>query len=696
MRRLNRRDFLGLVAGTAAAHALPGAAFGAERPNILFIMADDHASHAMSCYGSRINKTPNLDRIAAGGMRLTNCFCTNSICGPSRATILTGKHSHANGFQRNGQTFDGSQQTFPKLLQQAGYRTAMIGKWHLRSQPTGFDYWNVLPGQGAYHDPVLVEMGQRKKHTGYVTDIITDLTIDWLRKRDKTKPFLLMCHHKAPHRNWQPASRHANLYADADIPEPPTLDDDYKTRGTAARTTTMTIEHHLTSGDVKGTPPKELTGQARKRWFYQRYIKDYLRCVKAIDENVGRLLDFLDKEGLAQDTLVVYTSDQGFYLGDHGWYDKRFMYEESLRMPFIVRYPKGIKASAASDAIVLNTDFGPTFLDYAGVPTPKDMHGRSARAVLAGQAPADWRTAMYYHYYEYPAVHGVKRHYGVRTSRYKLIHFYHDVDEWELYDLSKDPHELNNLIADPACADTVKELKAELERLRKELEVPDDVPTELESLPKPKAPAKGPQLVLNFDEPADAQTASDQSGNKRDLAYHGTTSVPGRKGKARKFNGTSDHLTLAKPLVPRPDRTPVTVSAWVKPSKPDGIILAHGGEAWGYALRLEGGKAAFSARVQSGLGTAIAKDKLPDGWVHLAGHLARGGRLTLFVNGKPVADAKAPGLLTETPRDTLQVGADTGSRVGEYKTNNYYGGLIGQLKVIYGPRTPKEFAADAK
>lgn len=484
---MTRREMVGALGGVALAAALGRgqAQTGGKRPNILFIMSDDHASHAMSCYGSRINKTPQLDRIAAGGMRFENCFCGNSICGPSRATILTGKHSHANGFRRNGDRFDGSQQTFPKLFQAAGYQTAIIGKWHLETDPTGFDHWNILPGQGAYHNPVFIEMGERKKHEGYVTDLISDFSIDWLEKRDKSKPFLLCSQHKAPHRNWQPDERHAKLYEDIDIPEPPTFNDDYATRGAAARSTTMTIEHHLTKSDVKGDVPEGLTGQARKKWLYQRYIKDYLRCVASVDYNVGRLLDYLDKAGLAEDTIVIYTSDQGFYLGDHGWYDKRFMYEESLRMPFIIRYPRLIKPGTVNRDLVQNIDFAPMLLDAAGLPTPADMHGRSFLPLLRGETPNDWRASIYYHYYEYPAVHSVKRHYGVRTQRHKLIHFYHDVDEWELYDLEKDPHELNNVYADPAYAGVVRELKAELARLRAHYKVPEDV------IPPPKKAPMG-------------------------------------------------------------------------------------------------------------------------------------------------------------------------------------------------------------
>jgi len=481
-KQMTRRKMVGTLGGLALAAAFGRNSLAADKkPNILFIMTDDHASHAMSCYGSRINETPNLDRIATGGMRFENCFCCNSICGPSRAAILTGKHSHANGFRMNGDRFDGTQQTVPKLLKAAGYQTAMIGKWHLETDPTGFDHWNILPGQGAYHDPMFIEMGERKKHTGYVTDLITDFSMDWITKRDKTRPFFLMCHHKAPHRNWQPDAKHAKLYEDGDIPEPETFNDDYKTRGTAARSTTMTIENHLTKSDVKADVPPGLTGAARKNWLYQRYIKDYLRCVASVDDNVGRLLDFLDKEGLADDTLVVYTSDQGFYLGDHGWYDKRFMYEESLRMPLLVRYPRITKPGSVNRDLVQNIDFAPLFLDAAGQPTPADMHGRSLLPLLRGETPSDWRKSIYYHYYEYPAVHSVKRHYGVRTLRHKLIHFYHDVDEWELYDLEKDPHELNNVYADPAYAAVATELKAELERLRAQLKVPED------RVPSPKA-----------------------------------------------------------------------------------------------------------------------------------------------------------------------------------------------------------------
>ena len=500
MKDQTRREFLkslGFAAGSAI--GLP-AALGAnaagrasrkKRPNIIFIMTDDHASHALSCYGSKINKTPNLDRIANEGMLFNNSFCTNSICAPCRAVILTGKYSHFNGVTDNRKKFDGSQQTFPKLLQKAGYKTAMIGKWHLKTDPTGFDYWNVLPGQGAYYNPAMKEMGRQRKYTGYTTDIITDHALKWLKSLKPGESFCLMYQHKAPHRRWEPGPKHLTMYDDVTIAEPDNLFDDYSNRGRAAKEQNMSIAKTMTPNDLKFTPPRNLTAEQKKlwdaaygpknevfkkanlqgkelvRWKYQRYIKDYLRCIASVDDNVGRVLDYLDESDLAENTVVFYTSDQGFYLGDHGWFDKRFMYEESLRMPLMVRCPKHIKAGSTSDQIVLNLDFAPTFLDIAGVEAPADMQGESVRGMLQGKTPGNWRKSMYYHYYEYPGAHSVKRHYGVRTGRYKLIHFYDDIDEWELYDLAKDPREMKNVYGDASYADIVQELKAELKQLRR-------------------------------------------------------------------------------------------------------------------------------------------------------------------------------------------------------------------------------------
>jgi arylsulfatase A-like enzyme len=488
-----------MVLGLAVLSFVSRTARSAERrPNILLIFSDDHAAHAVGCYGSKINQTPNLDRIARQGMRFANCLCTNALCGPSRAVVLTGKYSHLNGFRKNGDRFDGSQQTMAKLLQEAGYQTAVIGKWHLESDPTGFDYWNILIGQGPYYNPPMIENGKRKRYEGYTTDVITDLTLDFIQhKRHPEKPFLVMYQHKAPHREWQPDPKHFDLYQDARIPEPDNLFDDYSGRGKAARTQEMTIARHLNDIDLKFTPPRGLTdaqlapwlaaykeendafqkagleGEALVRWRYQRYMKDYLRCIAAIDDNVGRVLDYLDEAGLADNTVVIYSSDQGFFLGEHGWFDKRFMYEESLRMPLMIRWPGKTKPGAVNHAMVSNLDFAETLLDIAGIDVPPDMQGRSLVPLLVGQTPGDWRESHYYHYYEYPAVHSVHRHYGVRTERHKLIHFY-QIDEWELYDLEKDPREMHSVYDDPRYAAVVRDLKTELDRLQRHYQVPED------------------------------------------------------------------------------------------------------------------------------------------------------------------------------------------------------------------------------
>lgn len=503
----SRRDFLRNVGSAAASagllSAFPGSARGeqpSDRPNVLFIMTDDHDRQALSCYGSVLNRTPNLDRISDEGMRFKHCCVTNSICEPSRATILTGKHSNKNGVLDNRTRFDISQRIFPRILQKAGYQTAMIGKWHLKSPPEGFDYWNVLPGQGRYYNPVFVEMGERAQYEGYVTDITTDRALEWLKGRDSEKPFCLMWHHKAPHRRWLPGPEQLDMYNDTEFPEPPTLFDDYSTRCAAAREQEMTIKDHMTERDLKLVDPGGLTEEQMKRWLaayarrkeewekrdfsdekelvrwkYRCYMQDYLRCIASVDRNVGRMLDYLDTAGLAENTIVIYTSDQGFSLGNHGWFDKRFMYEQPLHMPLLVRYPREIRTGAVNSEIALNLDFAPTILDFAGVDAPSDMQGRSLRPLLRGSGTSDWRDSMYYHYYEYPAVHMVKRHYGIRTERYKLIHFYFDIDAWELYDLEKDPREVHNVYGDPAYAAIQKRLKEQLRALQKKYGESDEM-----------------------------------------------------------------------------------------------------------------------------------------------------------------------------------------------------------------------------
>ena len=490
---------------SSALLALASLAPAAERPNIVLIFCDDLASQAISAYGHplKLLDTPNMDRLAKEGMLFQRCLVPNSICGPSRAVVQTGKYNHINGFYHNGSRFNGDQPTMPKMLQAAGYQTAVIGKWHLVSDPQGFDHWHILPGQGAYYNPPMIRDGQQVKHEGYTTDLIGDFSVEWLKKRDKTKPFLLMCQQKAPHREWAPALRHLGWSGDRVFPEPDTLFDDYYGRGRAEKEQDMTLEKTFTPLDAKLTPPPSLnaeqlkvwnayyeplnekfrqanlTGKDLVKWRYQRYMHDYLATVKAVDENVGKVLDCLEAEGLTENTLVVLSSDQGFYLGEHGWFDKRWIYEESLSTPLLARWPGVTQPGTRSPAIVSVLDFAETFLEAAGLPIPEDMQGRSLVPLLKGQTPADWRQSFYYHYYEYPGPHSVRKHYGVVTDRYKLFHFYEpDVNYWTLIDRQTDPKELTDVYKDPAYADTVKELHAELTRLRTELKVPDQDPPE--------------------------------------------------------------------------------------------------------------------------------------------------------------------------------------------------------------------------
>jgi len=488
-----------------------GSVFSADRPNVLFIFSDDHAPHAIGAYGGwlrSVNPTPNIDRLASQGMLFRNSFCTNSICGPSRAVILTGKHSHLNGFMRNGNKFDGTQQTFPKLLQKAGYQTAMIGKWHLSSDPRGFDHWQILPGQGQYYNPDFKTSAGRKRIDGHCTDIVTDLALEWLKGRDSDRPFMLMCQHKAPHRTWMPAIRHLSLYNDIKIPEPPTLFDRWTDNASPARHQEMEIDGHMNivydlfgppvngwdpnkgksvdkSGfrNLKKMTPRQLSawqagfaaqneklkrdgleGKAFVRWKYQRYIRNYLRCIKGVDESVGRLMDYLKSTGLEKNTVVIYCSDQGFYLGDHGWYDKRWMYDESMKMPLIVRWPGVTRPGSVNTDLVQNLDYAETFLEMAGANVPADMQGQSLVPLLKGSKPK-WRDSLYYHYFEFPSYHMVAKHFGIRTSRYKLIRFY-QFDEWEFYDLKQDPDELSNRYGDPKHAETIARLKRQLADLR--------------------------------------------------------------------------------------------------------------------------------------------------------------------------------------------------------------------------------------
>lgn len=497
-------------------------------PNIVFFFTDDHAPHAIGAYGGWLKDvapTPNIDKLAAEGMLFERSYCANSICGPSRANIITGKHSHANGFRNNGDKFDGGQQTFPKLLQSVGYQTAVIGKWHLKSDPQGFDFWRILPGQGDYYNPILYDKDGRKRYQGYCTDVVTDMGIKWLKQdRDADKPFLLMCQHKAPHRTWMPALRHLTMFDGMDLPEAPTLFDQYEDNASGARYQEMEIDRHMSlQSDLKVpegpgldftralltdkstlrnwktmTPEQQqvwtaaykpkndaakaakLTGRDLVRWKYQRYVKDYLRCIAGVDENIGRVMQAVRDAGLEENTVFVYSSDQGFYLGDHGWYDKRWMYEESFMMPLIIKWPGVTKPGSRNKDLVQNIDYAPTFLEMAGATIPDDIHGTSLVPLLRGETPENWRDRLYYHYYEYPSVHMVPKHIGIAKQRWKLMHFY-EFGEYEMYDLQADPDELDNLAEKPEHAEMLAALKQELLELKAHFKDPMDL------TPKPKA-----------------------------------------------------------------------------------------------------------------------------------------------------------------------------------------------------------------
>lgn len=456
------------------------------RPNIIFIMSDDHAAHAISAYGSRVNRTPHLDRIAHEGMRLDAVYCTNSICSPSRASILTGTYSHVNGVSSIWTEMDYRVPTFVDVLGAEGYRTALFGKWHLgehgTARPRGFDAWKVFPGQGDYVDPEMINETGTHVVPGYATDIVTDLSLDWIDQLDGDDPFCLMVHHKAPHRPWVPDEKHKHLYADGTIPEPETFFDDNATRSKAVRGVHMTIADDMGADDLKQEVPEELRGpenrEARMRWKYQIYMRDYLQCIQSIDDNVGRMLDHLEAKGLAENTLVVYTSDQGFFLGDHGWFDKRLMFDQSLQMPMLMRWPAVIEAGTRCEAIISNVDFAATFLDACGVDAAQQLptsQGRSFLPLLRGEEVDDWADALYYRYWEHDdPIHAAPAHYGIRTSDYKLIYYYgaglgvpgaSDAvfePEWELYDLAADPAELRNVADDPEYAVIRKELEDKL------------------------------------------------------------------------------------------------------------------------------------------------------------------------------------------------------------------------------------------
>lgn len=647
--------------------------YAGKRPNILFMFSDDHAYQSISAYGSKINKTPHIDRLAKEGMIFNRCYVTNSICGPMRAVIQTGKYSHLNGFVRNGNRFDGSQQTFPKLLQKVGYQTAVVGKWHLASEPQGFDYHEVLIGQGPYYNPPMLKFGKRVEHTGYTTEIITDLALDWLKeKRDKDKPFMLMYQHKAPHREWAPGPKYLNMYDDVTIPEPDTLFDNYEGRESPAHTQDMTIEKTMNARDLKFVSPRNLTAEQKKawdaaygpkneafkklnlqgkdlvRWKYQRYIKDYLRCIAAVDDNIGRVLKYLDESGLAKNTIVIYCSDQGFYLGEHGWFDKRWMYEESLRTPFLVRWPGEIKPGSVNNDIVSPLDFAQTFLNIAGADEPADMQGKSLVPIFKGKTPDDWRKSFYYHYYEFPGAHSVRKHFGVTDGRYKLIRYYEkDVDAWELFDLQQDPKELRSVYNSTAYKDVVVRMKAELSRLQAQYK---------DTNPEVQAP----------------------SGNQRKLLKQLN------KWKSDKEIFSVTDVKAKHPAKPDVAMKPFYVNAQVNAEAKDGVIIAQGGGAYGFSLYVQGGVAHFAIRNSSQLAVVKGRGEIPlNKDIEISGRLTRAGTIEVLVDGKVVG--KKPGMVIEkVPSEGTSLGQDTGDAVSEYQSPMPFKGVIKGIQLFEG------------
>ncbi len=705
----------GLVAGVVVMTS-PISGKGGEddskRPNIIFMFSDDHTAQAIGAYqgeldyGLRLENTPtpHIDRLAEEGMRFDNAFVSNSICKPSRAVLLTGLHSHLNGVPTNGESIDPGLLTFPKILQRANYETAIVGKWHLGTAPQGFDYYEVLHGQGPYYNPTMrTPDGDVARH-GHTSEIITERAINWLKhQRSKDQPFMLMFNHKAPHRNWLPGPKHLKDYQDRDVPEPDTLFYDYSGLESPAHRQDMEIATTMRWGwDLKvpknpasGEPAngwqglinrnnltdsqletiksaygpenqalyeeyESMTEKERVRWRYQRYIKDYLRVIRGIDDGVGRLLAYLERAGLAENTVVVYSGDQGFFLGENGWFDKRWIYEESLRMPFIVRWPKEIEAGSVDKHLVQNLDYAPTLLDLAGAEIPEAMQGSSLVPLLKGKSPSDWRDAVYYHYYEGVAgPHDVRRHYGLRTKRYTLAHYYKD-GVWELFDLKKDPEQLKSVYGKSEYAAVQRRLKRKLTELQERYG--DDNPQE------PVSAIVARQRMEQIESIEVQEVLRLQSGDSE------------------------------APQNLNPSLKPLTVGAWVKPATKNGAVISRGGASLGYMLSIDNGRPAFAIRSNGVLKRVVADQALTlNEPAHLVGLLDKEGRLRLYVNGDQVAEG--PGhFVGSNPSDGLSVGADAGSKVGSQSGNLEFEGALRDIRVywgVLGSQRIKDWAAKA-
>jgi N-acetylglucosamine-6-sulfatase len=688
----NRREFIRRMAGVGAGAAVGLGTLGEScpreeaapaRPNILFVLTDDLRWDALSCLGHPFVRTPNLDRLAAEGVRFANAFVTLSLCSPSRACYLTGTYAHTHGVTVNDRNDpDPAQPTFPQLLQGAGYETAYVGKWHCapRQDPRpGFDYWLSFRGQGKYVNPDLNENGRDFQAEGYMTDLLTDYAVNWLRQRwegvalPTPRPFCLYLAHKAVHGPFTPAERHQDRFAGVEIAKPESFDDTFAGKPEWLRAGIVRGEQRdqwMANRDKSipaEIPPGKWDPRAKGRL-------DYYRTLLAVDESVGRVLKTLEELGQLDSTVVVFASDNGFFHGEHRRGDKRLMYEESIRIPLLLRYPPLARPGRVVEPMALNVDLAPTFLDLAGVPIPDAMQGRSLRPLLTEENP-DWRTSFLYEYFQEGWLPGVPTMLGVRTERWKYVTYPAIDDLDELYDLEADPHELRNLAEDPAHRETLQTMQQELERLRQETGYSERRPQRVDR------PA---QLVLHysFDEDTPEQVR-DASGRGHHGTLHGTQTVAGRTGQARRFRG-KDWIEVPKSARLDPTEKPWSVEAWIQREAEDGVILAHGGQSHGYTLFLQGGRLACGVRIAGGLALCVGNRPVPPEWTHVAAVLDGSRKITLYLNGEPAGTAEAGGFIATDPHESMQIGADTGTTVGDYKAPFGFVGLIDEVKVYDG------------
>jgi N-acetylglucosamine-6-sulfatase len=694
MQTISRRRFVRSVAGSMGATGLfltqktLAARQSSDRPNFVFIFTDDQRWDAMSCMGHPFLRTPNMDRLAREGVRFANAFVVNSLCSPSRACFLTGVYSHTHGVVSNDvNDYDPNLPTYPLLLRQAGYQTAYVGKFHQapKSDPRpGFDYWLSFRGQGIYNDPELNENGRTFKAEGYMTDLLTDAAVRWLRQ-PRAAPFCLTLAHKASHGPFTPAARHANAFPDGKIPKPASFDDDLHDKPAWQRAAVVRgvgrkqVEANRDKPVPAAIPPAEWGARG------SAYL-NYFRTLLAVDESIGRVLETLQEIGRLDNTVVVFASDNGFFMGEHHQGDKRQMYEESIRIPLLVRYPRMVKAGTVNDGMVLNIDVAPTFVDLAGVEIPATMQGRSLRPLLAGEE-VPWRNEFLYEYFREAAFPGIPTMVGIRTRRHSYVRYPEIQDSDELYDLEADPHQMRNLAQDPKHAETLAGLRRDLERLMKETGY---------RKPMPKQAQRANAFVLVFDfskDEGDRVVDSSGSGN------HGTaTGAPIAEGrnsrKARRFD-SKGRIEVPKSATLDCSRGPWTVEAVVRSDQPDGVVLARGGQSLGYALYLEDGRPMFTVRTEGEPVTVAGKESIVGKWTHLAAVIGQDLRVALYVNGRSVGSEKLPGFLARDPFEAMQIGADMGSQVVAYKRRGGFAGLIESVRIFSGDHTAEEIERDA-